>query len=100
MSTTEIVRAAASSTAPAAVIHDISDLGERKKTSVASVVWLSSISANHVSHVRQYSPSLSSPWMRLKRSSIWTAEGGMPARTSSMLTACSRREKAEYMVGR
>src|SRR5688572_13916532 len=38
--------------------------------------------------------------MRLKRRSISNAEGGLPARTSSMLTTCSRREKAEYIVGR
>ena len=52
-STTARVMAAPSSTAPVAVIHDISWFGERKKTSAASVVWLSSTSANQISQVRQ-----------------------------------------------
>ena len=53
MSTAEVVMAAASKIAPEAVILELSERGERKKTSAGKVVWLSSTSANQISHVFQ-----------------------------------------------
>src|SRR2546428_10951550 len=100
MSTAALTSEAESSTAPAAVIHEWSGWGERKKASAASEVCVSSRSANHISHDTHRSLSLSNRFSLLYRSINSTAEGGEPARTSSRVTALSRRENAEYMVGR
>ena len=52
------------------------------------------IDANQISQVSQKSVMRSSRWSRQNRLMSWIAEGGDPARTSSMVTATSRRENA------
>src|SRR3954468_17080884 len=96
----EATNDAASSTAPAAVIHDRSGWGERKKLIAESEVWLSSTSANHSCHWGQRSSIRSSPLIFLYRSIILPTDGGDPARASSSATAASRRWNELYMVGR
>src|ERR1041384_4298330 len=60
-STDDDTNAAASSTAPAAVIHERSCDGERKNTRDGYDVWLSAMSANHSSHVDHWASSASRP---------------------------------------
>ena len=100
ISTVEVTSEAASRTVPAAVTHEFSGCGERNQISGASEVWLSSSSVNHTSHSSQVSCRFSAPRMRKMREIISTAEGGDPARTTSISTCASRREKLAYMVGR
>src|SRR3954465_13286840 len=100
MSTTAMTIDAESSTAPAAVIQEWSGWGDLKKASAASEVCVSSRSANHTSQEVHRSLSLSKRFSLLYRSINSAAEGGEPARISRRVTAFSRREKAEYMVGR
>src|SRR5947209_4980098 len=88
-------RAAASRTAPAAVTHDRSGVGERKNASAGNEVWLSSTSVNHVSHRDHISSlRLSRRPSTVNRISMVEPDGGFPARTSSDVTNPSRREKA------
>src|SRR6266567_4977934 len=94
ISTTERTRAAPSSTAPAAITQERCGCGERKNDSAASDVWLSSRSTNQASQAVHSSPSCSKRFKREYRLIISTAEGGEPARTSSIVTAASRRENA------
>src|SRR3954465_8076317 len=82
----EATKEAASSTAPAAVIHDRSGWGERKKLMADSEVWLSSTSGNHSCPCGQRSSSRSSPLIFLYRSIILPTLGGDPARASSSAT--------------
>src|SRR5579884_551257 len=100
VSTAALTSAAASSTAPAAVTQECSGCGERKNDSAPNDVCVSSTSANHTSHCAQSSFSRPKPWIRWYRLISSTADGGDPARTSSVVTAFSRREKALYIVGR
>src|SRR6516164_2532174 len=88
----EFAIAAASRTAPAAVIQERFGLGERKNGSTAKVVCVSAISENHPSHVDHRSGSLSFQPIAWNRSSSSTAVGGVPARTASCATSSSRRE--------
>ena len=53
----ELANAAPSRTAPAAVIHERSGFGERKKARTANVVCVSASSANQPSHVAHRSGS-------------------------------------------
>ena len=46
----EATKDAESRIAPAAVTHERSDCGERKKTRAGTEVWVSSMSANHSDH--------------------------------------------------
>src|SRR6266481_5677437 len=100
MSTAETRNDAPSSTAPAAVTQERSGLADRKNTSIASDVSLSSVSANHASQDVHRSASLSSLPRRWYRAIISIADGGEPARTSSSVTADSRLWNAAYIVGR
>src|SRR5919109_3836962 len=99
-STVEASREAASSTAPDAVTQECSQWGERKNTSAGREVWVSVMSTNQVSQVRQLSLRRSQPSMVEKRISIVAASGGVPARTSRAATAASRRENDWYTDGR
>jgi hypothetical protein len=77
------------------VIHDWSGCGERKKARIGKDVCVSSMSANHASHVCQRALSRSSVLsMRWYRISMVAGLGGLPARTVSRATPFSRREKA------
>ena len=96
----EIVSAAPSSTAPAAVTHEWSVCGERKNTSAENDVWVSSTSTNQRSHSIQTSCSSDIRSSRQNRSTISMPEGGSPARTARAVTPRSRRENAALMVGR
>ena len=66
-STVERMKAAASSTLPAAVIHERSERGERKKTSAGKVVCDSVIWVNRISHSRQNALSSVNLPMRWRR---------------------------------
>src|SRR5690242_11789280 len=92
MESVELASAAPSSTAPAAVIHERSGLGERKNGRTANVVWVSASSANQSSHVDHRAGSSSFHPIAWNRSSSSTAVGGVPARTASFATSSSRRE--------
>src|ERR1700692_2908133 len=94
ISTAERTRAAPSNTAPAAITQKRCGCGERKNDSAASDVWLSSRSTNQISQAVHNSPNWSNRFRRVYRLIISTAEGGEPARTSSIVTAASRRENA------
>src|SRR5437899_5259156 len=90
ISTTDRTRAALSSTVPAAITQERCGCGERKKDSAASDVWLSSRSTNQASQAVHCSLSRSNRERDVYRLIISTAEGGEPARTSSIVTAASR----------
>ena len=100
ISTLEVKIAAASRMVPAAVIHELVGCGDRNQISGASEVWLSSSSVNQTSHFSHISCRYSRLRMRWLRVIISMAEGGDPARTTSISTAASRREKWPYIVGR
>src|SRR6478672_10957461 len=89
VSTTDRLRAAVSSTQPAAVIHERLPIGERKKTSAPWEVWLSSRSANHLAQP-SYQSADSTLLMRWSRTSSRTGLGGSPARVASSDTLSSR----------
>src|SRR5260370_24125881 len=92
MSIVEFANDAASSTTPAAVPHDRSLRGERKKTNDACDVCVSSTSANQSCHCVHTSSSLPSSSMRLTRTRKSIDDGGVPARADSFATSTSRRE--------
>ena len=95
MATVDTTIEAVSSTAPPAVTHEWSGWGDRKNTSAGKDVWLSSMSTKNSSHRTHTSLSLSIRPRTQNRSIISAADGGEPARTSSAVTAASRRENAE-----
>ncbi len=100
MSRHDTTSEAVSSTVPAAVIHELLGRVDRKKASAGCEVWLSSSSENHCSHPSHCVAKYSRPrmrWMRIRNSA---ALGGLPARTSNLMTSASRREKAVEMAGR
>src|SRR5438270_2525286 len=94
-STVEFTRPAESSTTPAAVIHERSGLGERKKLRTPNEVCVSSTSANHSCHDTQRSSRSYNFSIRYARRSRSNAEGGEPARASRWATSTSRLENAE-----
>jgi len=84
---------APSSTAPAAVSHDCPGNGERKYDRTGKLVWVSLSSVNHSSHERQTCVRSSKRSKRQVQASSCAPLGGTPARSDSLPTAASRREK-------
>lgn len=95
----EARRLAASSTGPAAVTQDWSGCGERKNVSAGNEVWVSSTSMNQSSQPEN-GPKASRLLNTEARMSSSAPLGSSPARTASLATIASRREKAPYRLGK